>query len=60
MTIICLCVVVAGCITTGTNIKVTDKDTGNSVIISEEGVELDINTIEDDNIVIEIDNNEDE
>ena len=59
--VLSLCfILVAGCVTSGTNIKVTDKDTGNSVVISEDGVELDVNVIEDDNLLIEIDKNEDE
>lgn len=52
--LICISMLFVGCITSGTKVKLTDKETGNSVTVSEEGVSLDINKIEKDGVVVEI------
>lgn len=38
----------------GQSVTVTDTETGNSVTVSEEGVELDINTLEHDGYQVEV------
>ena len=52
--ILVVCLSVFGCVTSGTKIKVTDPETGNSVTIDKEGVELDIKEIEKDGIKVEV------
>lgn len=50
-----LCItLMSGCITSNSKVKLTDKETGNSVTISEEGVDLDIQALEKDGIQVEI------
>lgn len=51
--ILFVCLFCIGCIT-GKQIKVTDPKTGNSVMINEDGVEVDVKTIENDKVVIEV------
>ena len=41
-----------GCVTG--NVKVTDKRTGNSVEISDDGVAIDVKTIETEDITVEV------
>ena len=41
-----------GCVTS--NVKVTDKRTGNSVEISDDGVAIDVKTIETEDIAVEM------
>lgn len=45
---------IVGCISSTSKIKVTDPKTGNSVTIDEKGVEVDVKTIKNEDIVIEV------
>lgn len=52
--IVCLFVVMVGCVSSGTKIKVTNPVTGNSVTVSNDGVEVDVKLINVDGAVVEV------
>ena len=52
LTAVLILLVAYGCVTG--NVKVTDKRTGNSVEISDEGVAIDVKTIETEDITVEV------
>lgn len=45
---------IAGCITSNSKIKLTDTRTGNSVTITDQGLALDIETLEKDGYKVEV------
>lgn len=55
-----VCLLISGCLTPGTKVKVTDQESGNSVTVSKDGLEVDIKTIEKDGIVVEVESGETE
>jgi len=47
-------IILNGCITSNSKIKLTDTETGNSVTISDQGLALDIETLEKDGYKVEV------
>jgi len=53
--VLCICsIVFFGCETSGIKIKVKDPLTGNSITVSDDGLDVDVKFIETDSFVVEV------